>query len=69
MAKPKFDLKALRNKQGLTQGQLACKLGFSRSHIATVETGRQGLSNRMIREIVKTFGVNYNDFYLHEESG
>ena len=69
MKKPSYDLKALRNKYSLTQDELACKLGYSRSNIATLETGRQGLSHRMMREIIDNFDVDYEDFYRREESG
>ena len=53
MVKPKLDLKALRDRHGLTQAGLACKLGFSRSHIATVEARGTGVSTRMMHEIIK----------------
>jgi len=69
MSKPSFDLKTFRKRYDMTQGEFADKLGFSRSHIATVETNRQGISLRLMYEIIKNFNVAYEDFYLHEESG
>lgn len=69
MTKPRFDLKAYRESRGWTQSQLAYKLGISRSHIAMMEVGKQGLSTRVIHEIIRKLGVEYEEFYVHEESG
>ena len=69
MSRPTFDLKAFRRRHDMTQDQLAEKLGFSRSHIATLETQRQSISTRVMYELIRKFNVDYEDFYLHEESG
>lgn len=67
MAQPRFDLKAYRKAQGWTQGELASKLGFSRSYIAMIESGRQGLSSNMMYEIIRKLDADYEDFFLHEK--
>lgn len=69
MSRPTFDLKAFRRRHDMTQDQLAEKLGFSRSHIATLETQRQSVSTRVMHELIRNFNVDYEDFYMHEESG
>jgi len=66
MVKVKFDLAALRKQHGLTQSELARKLGFSRSYIAMIEAKKQGFSKRVMHEIIKHFDVDYEDFYFHE---
>jgi len=68
VSSPKFDLKIFRQRHDMTQDELACKLGFSRSYIATIETSRQGISIRMMYEIIRNFDVDYEDFYAHEKN-
>ena len=67
--KPKFDFKKFRSQRNLTQDELAYMLGFSRSHIATIETGRQGVSTGVMHALIETFGIAYEDFYDHKDSG
>ena len=61
--KPKIDLKQLRSRRGWTQEQAAEKLGFCRSYISIVETGKQGVSIDMMNAIIRVFKVKYEDFY------
>ena len=61
--KPWVNLKELRKERDWTQLQAAEKLGFCRSYIAAVETGRQGISFEMMRAIMRVFDVTYEDFF------
>ena len=65
----KFDLRLFRKQKDLTQQELADMLGFSRSHIAMTETGKQEVSKKMMYEIIKNFDVTYDEFYVRGESG
>lgn len=52
-------VRTLREKQGLTQEQLAHRLGYTdRSTIAKIETGKQGLSQKKIKELASFFNVS-----------
>lgn len=53
-----------RLKLGLTQGEVAEKLGVSRNYISLIETGAATLcdSNKMLLKIAKIFGLSINDF-------
>jgi len=50
-------LKKIRKDAGLTQVQLAEKLGFSQFTIAAMETERTQPTIQTIRQYVKIFGV------------
>ena len=68
MDKPSIDLRALRKNKGWTQAQTAKKLGFCRTYISDVETGRQSISKAMMHAVIKVFGVKYEDFYNNENN-
>ena len=52
-------IRALREKNGLSQEQLASHLGYTdRSSIAKIETGRIGLSQKKIKQIAAFFNVS-----------
>ena len=54
-------VRQLREKQGLSQEQLAIQLGYrDRSTIAKIETGKQGLSQKKIRQLASFFNVSIN---------
>ncbi|MBE7212529.1 MAG: helix-turn-helix transcriptional regulator [Gluconacetobacter diazotrophicus] len=55
-------IRLLRQRRGMTQGQLAGELGVSRSAIALWETDRGGETNHLT-EIAATLGVKV-DFFL-----
>lgn len=50
--------KELRNKLGVTQGELADKLGLTRNFIAQIEMGNKIPSERTINDICREYGVN-----------
>ena len=66
MAQPKFDLKAFRQGKGMTQSEFADEIGFSRSYIATVESGKQSISLNLMHVIIRKYGVKYDSFYAYE---
>ena len=68
MQKPKIDLKTLRERRGWLQGKAADELGFSRSYLGMVESGRQGISVKMMHAIIRVFGVEYEDFYKEDKT-
>ena len=61
--KPWIDLRRLRKERGWQQWKSAEELGFCRSYISAIETGKQGVSVEMMNAIIRVFGVKYEDFY------
>jgi len=50
-------LKALRDKRGWSQEQLAKRAGISRGYLARLETGRHDPTLTMIEKLAKALGV------------
>jgi transcriptional regulator with XRE-family HTH domain len=61
--KARIDIRSLRTSRGLLQREAAEMLGISRAHLASVESGRRGLSLGMMDAIIREFGVKYEDFF------
>lgn len=51
-------IKEIRVKLGITQQEMADKLGLKRNTIATYEMGKANPSDRTISDICREFGVN-----------
>ena len=64
---PWIDLKKLREGNGWLQNETAEKLGFCKSYISSLETGKKGFSKKMMKMIIKVFNVKYEDFYSNDE--
>lgn len=50
-------MKARRHQLGLTQSELARELGISRASLASIETGRQGVSVHRLYVFAEKLGV------------
>jgi transcriptional regulator with XRE-family HTH domain len=50
-------MRILRERQGMTQKELAQQLGFSRDHVSSLETGRKIPHARLVVRIADLFGV------------
>ncbi len=57
----KYRLKELRQKFGMTQEDLATKIGASKSHVSEMESGKKHPSAPMITRIADAFGVDPSD--------
>lgn len=51
-------LKEIRLKKGLSQDEFSKKLGISRSHVASLESGRKKLTERLLNDISREYNVN-----------
>lgn len=51
-------IKELRKYFNLTQDEFGEKLGVAKSSISNIEKGRYGVTDQMIKLMVKVFGVN-----------
>lgn len=55
-------LRGLRYRDGLTQQDLAEKLGIYRHHISEMENGKRSISKEMAKKLGNVFNVNYKLF-------
>jgi DNA-binding XRE family transcriptional regulator len=66
-------LKAMREKRGLTQRQLAHDLGISQNYIPAIEAGARRPGPRLQVQLVKYFGCRFEDIFeivlVDSESG
>ena len=57
-----FFLKEMRQKRGITQVELAEKLGVPQSFISKYESGERQLDILELREICQRFGISFDNF-------
>lgn len=50
-----------RVRSGLTQAEMAAKLGFSRQHYARIENGTQEASIRFLVKLGELFGITIDE--------
>ena len=55
-------LKGARSKAGLSQNELADKLGIPQSHISDMEHGRRSIGKKMAKRLAEALGVGYKIF-------
>lgn len=51
-------IKQLRKHVNLTQDEFAKKINISRANLGSIETGRTGITDRVIADICREFNVN-----------
>src|ERR1700736_2170292 len=56
-------LKAMREKRGLTQRQLAHHLGISQNYIPAIEANSRQAGPKLQDALVKYFGVRFEDLF------
>jgi transcriptional regulator with XRE-family HTH domain len=56
-------LKAMREKRGLTQRQLAHNLGISQNYIPAIEGGARKAGPKLQQQMVKYFGCDFGDLF------
>ena len=59
----------LREKLGLTTGDLARKVGLSQAQISRLENGKQGFRSATLTKIAKALGVRPVHFFIEEGDG
>lgn len=59
---PSMCLRGLRTREGLTQTELAEKLGVKQHHISEMENGKRPIGPEMAHRLEETFGTSYRAF-------
>lgn len=57
-------LAELRKARGLTQEELAERVGVTRTHIAKIESGKFSASVRLLAKIAKVLDCSLDDIFL-----
>ena len=55
-------LRGARHREGLTQGQLADKIGIPQRHISEMENGKRPIGKAMARRLGKALNIGYRVF-------
>ena len=55
-------LRGLRTKEGITQKQLAERLGITQTRVSEMENGVRPISVAMAKRIAKAYGTSYKVF-------
>ena len=56
-------IKAIRQRNGITQDQLADMTGLNRVHLYRLETGKQSMTLRTLKLIADSLGVRVRDLF------
>jgi len=56
-----LNLKRIRTKKGISQGDIAKQLGVSRGFISTIENGKTNPTLATIAKLAKAVGISIND--------
>lgn len=59
-----ISVKTLREKQGLSQEELASKIGLTRSAVAMIENGSNKLTIDNAKKIGEILRVDWKEFYI-----
>lgn len=59
---PAMCLRGLRTREGLTQAELAKKLGVKQHHISEMENGKRPVGPEMARRLEEVFGTSRKAF-------
>ncbi|MDR2695250.1 MAG: helix-turn-helix domain-containing protein [Deltaproteobacteria bacterium] len=59
---PAMLLRGLRGKEGITQAELAARLGISQNMVSDMESGRRPISLKMAKRIGEKFNIPYKGF-------
>lgn len=59
---PAMLLRGLRGKEGISQAELAEKLGIAQNMVSDMENGKRNISIGMAKRIGETFNISYKTF-------
>jgi transcriptional regulator with XRE-family HTH domain len=56
-------VKEIRNKNNLTQEQLAWEADLDRTYMNHVENGRKNISVKSLEKIIRALGISFAEFF------
>jgi antitoxin component HigA of HigAB toxin-antitoxin module len=59
---PAMAFRGLRAREGITQAELAERLGISQNMVSGMESGKRSITTKMAKRIEQEFGVSYRVF-------
>ena len=62
-------LAAMRRRAGLTQAQVADRVGIGNTFVSQVERGHRGLSWRTLNQVLRVYGATLRDLVDEIERG
>ena len=63
------NLRAYRNARGMTQEELAERVGISTSFCANIERGKKGVSMFILQDLADALGITVNHLIYEDNSG
>ena len=60
-------MRALRDARGLTQAELAARVGVTRQTLIAIETGRYSPTLELAFQLARVFGVGLDDVFQYPE--
>jgi DNA-binding XRE family transcriptional regulator len=61
-AHPGLIMRGLRNRDELTQQELAGKLGIAQTRVSEMESGKRSISVKMAKQLAEVFGTSHKVF-------
>lgn len=65
--RPEHFLTVWREKKGLSQRELARRVGYGNDQISRWEAGKRGISLAVLRELARALGVEPADLFRHPD--
>jgi len=59
---PSINFRSIRAKTGLTQNEVAERLGITQAEISKIEGGKRAIGKALAKKIQKEFGIDYRRF-------
>lgn len=59
---PAITFRGIRAKTGLTQQEVADKLGITQAEISKIESGKRAIGKQLAKRIEKAFAIDYRRF-------
>jgi DNA-binding XRE family transcriptional regulator len=59
---PMITFRGIRAKTGITQKELAERLGLAQADVSNIERGKRGIGKTLAKRIEKEFGIDYRRF-------
>ncbi|MFV0319859.1 MAG: helix-turn-helix transcriptional regulator [Microbacterium sp.] len=62
-------IRAVRESAGLTQAEVACRVGVTRQTLIAIEQGRYSPTLEFAFQLARAFGIGLDDLFDYPETG